>query len=151
MLQFVICFFLLMPVTTSTNPTLEDANARMAVIKQAKQLLKTKYKYGGKNPKGFDCSGFTQYVYKSAIGINLGGSSKAQFKQGVTVSKKNAKPGDLIFFKRSGKINHVGIITKSDNNSIFVIHSTSSKGVIIEDVRKSSYWQSKISKIKRII
>lgn len=129
---------------------LPPAEKRNAIVKMAKSLINSKYKYGGKGPKQFDCSGFTQFVYKNSINVKLAPSSKLQAKQGIKVNKKEALPGDLIFFKRSGKINHVGVIYKVDKNSLWVIHSTSSKGVILEDLNQSSYWKNKISSIKRV-
>ena len=151
MLQICIPILLLMSAPTTDKVDLASINDQKAIIQTAKSLINSNYKYGGKSPSGFDCSGFTQYVFKKALNIKLPPSSKLQSKKGKTVKLKKTRPGDLIFFKRSGRINHVGIVYKADKKSLWVIHSTSSKGVILEDINRSSYWKSKIYSIKRII
>ncbi|MCA5892023.1 NlpC/P60 family protein [Isoptericola sp. NEAU-Y5] len=67
------------------------------VVSVASRYIGAKYVYGGSSPKGFDCSGFTSYVYKKAIGKNLPRSSSAQKKVGKTISRSKAKPGDLVW------------------------------------------------------
>lgn len=150
MLQLLLSFVLVLSATSYEATNLPPAEKRNAIVKMAKSLISSKYKYGGKGPRQFDCSGFTQFVFKKSINVNLAPSSKLQSKQGVSIKKKDALPGDLIFFKRSGKVNHVGLIYKVDKSSLWVIHSTSSKGVILEDLNKSAYWKNKISSIKRV-
>ena len=81
------------------------------VCDTAVKYLGTPYVYGGSSPKGFDCSGFTSYVYKEC-GVTLNRTSRDQFSNGVAVSKDELKPGDLVFFSRVGSvnsINHVGL------------------------------------------
>ncbi|RKP48038.1 NlpC/P60 family protein [Cohnella endophytica] len=74
-----------------------------------KPLLGINYKSGGSTTNGFDCSGFTQYVFKK-LGISLNRSSRDQAIQGKKVSRDNLRPGDLVFFNTNGKsISHVGI------------------------------------------
>lgn len=74
-----------------------------------KPLLGINYKTAGTTLNGFDCSGFTQYVFKK-LGINLNRSSRDQAKQGKKVSRDNLRAGDLVFFNTNGKsISHVGI------------------------------------------
>ena len=124
---------------------------RKLIIKKAESLLESRYTYGGNTPKGFDCSGFTQYVFKQAVKISLNRSANAQSKQGKTIKLKKAQKGDLIFFKSSAKINHVGIIYKKNSKSLWMIHASSSKGVILEEVLNSEYWNSRITKVKRLI
>lgn len=72
-------------------------------------LLGTPYRFGGTTTAGFDCSGFTQYVYKS-MGINLPRTTGQQFTKGMAVSLKSMQPGDILFFDTgSGSISHNGI------------------------------------------
>ena len=66
----------------------------------AKKYLNTPYVWGGATPKGFDCSGLMQYVYKQN-GINISRTSQEQFKNGTAIDKSNLQPGDLVFFKGS--------------------------------------------------
>lgn len=82
------------------------------IVAYARTFLGCAYVYGGNGPKSFDCSGLTKYVYKH-FGYNLNRGATSQLKNGVTVSKENLQPGDLVFFNSAGtgidKATHVGI------------------------------------------
>jgi len=122
-----------------------DDILRTQIISTANNLIGSKYRYGGINPQqGFDCSGFTYYVFKKHK-IILPHSSSAQSKKGKKIKLKNAKPGDLVFFKRRGKINHVGIVISNSRGHLYVIHSTTSKGVKKDDILNSKYWKKKLT------
>jgi len=72
----------------------------------ARRYLGVRYVYGGTSPRyGFDCSGFTRFVY-AHFGISLPHYSGAQFDRGRRVSRAGLRPGDLVFFDGLG---HVGI------------------------------------------
>lgn len=80
-----------------------------SMIKYAETLLGTPYVWGGTQPSGFDCSGFTQYVF-THFGINLSRTSEEQFAQGVSVPSNQLSMGDLVFFSTYGPgATHVGI------------------------------------------
>ena len=107
------------------------------VVEYAKKYLGCNYVYGGKTPKGFDCSGFTYYVYKN-FGYNLSTSSKGQATNGKEVAKNDLRPGDIIIFKNQSltAIGHVGIYI--GNNKI--IHASEpGVGVIITDLDAKGY------------
>jgi cell wall-associated NlpC family hydrolase len=76
------------------------------VIAYAKQFLGVPYVYGGTTPSGFDCSGFTSYVYRS-VGINLPRVSRDQQNVGTRIPLNQVQPGDLVF--RGSPAYHVGI------------------------------------------
>lgn len=76
-----------------------------AIVDYAYQFLGTEYKWGGTTPEGFDCSGFTQYVFKNAAGVSLPRTTYDQINVGVAVSYDDLQPGDLVF-PHTG---HVGI------------------------------------------
>lgn len=117
----------------------------------AKKQLGVPYKYGGNTPKtGFDCSGFTKYVFAKQ-GINLPRVSKDQAKVGKRINLRYADTGDLVFFGKRGKVNHVAIITENKNGDIYVIHSTSSKGVKIDNISRSKYWKPRILYARNIL
>ena len=87
----------------------EKASKVDKTLKVAKNLIGTPYVYGGSTPAGFDCSGFTMYCYAKA-GISLTHNAQAQYNQTKSVSTKDMKKGDLVFFGGStGNITHVGI------------------------------------------
>ncbi|MBD3108398.1 C40 family peptidase [Bacillus sp. AGMB 02131] len=99
------------PTTTTTNKTEVATSTNIsasasAIIAEAKKYLGTPYVWGGSTPSGFDCSGFTSYVFKKA-GISLPRTSRAQQNVGTQVSLSNVQPGDLVFMGKPAY--HVGI------------------------------------------
>ena len=82
----------------------------LAIIGYAKLFIGTRYRYGGDSPNGFDCSGFTMFVY-SHYGFKLPHQAASQINLGTEVSREQLIPGDLLFFKTLGstRVNHVGI------------------------------------------
>ncbi|WP_438348261.1 C40 family peptidase [Paenibacillus sp. FA6] len=93
------------------------------------------YKTGGTSTNGFDCSGFTRYVF-TKLGITLPRQSSAQFKTGTAVSRNEMRPGDLVFFNTSGKgVSHVGVFVGSGKFA----HASTSRGVIISSLNESYY------------
>ena len=121
------------------------------VISEARRYLGTPYVYAGKEPGGFDCSGFTRYVMRSA-GVELPGNSGMQEQTGRPVSADRARPGDLVFFRRSkrGKVFHVGLITERGPDVLRIIHSTSSRGVVEIEILGNSYWGPMIRTYRRV-
>lgn len=120
------------------------------IVEYAKKYLGVKYAYGGASPKkGFDCSGFTQYVF-SNFGYSLPHSATSQSKlsYGVTVSKSELAIGDLVFFSQ-GKyaIGHVGIYV---GDGLF-IHASSPGDVVKYDRMDSSYYSKNYKTARRII
>lgn len=109
-----------------------------AVVAYAQQYLGTPYAYGGTGPGGFDCSGFTRYVY-AHFGITLAHGATPQMSSGYSVSRNNLQPGDLVFFfgtyNTSSAASHVGIYV---GNGQF-IHASSSQGVIISSLSETYY------------
>jgi cell wall-associated NlpC family hydrolase len=77
-------------------------------VKTAQKYLGVPYVYGGRSPKGFDCSGLVWYVYNQN-GLRLPNVSWRQAQVGQKVKRSELLPGDLVFFKSGGRVNHVGI------------------------------------------
>jgi len=135
---------------SSKNGSSKEQKLREDITRQAKKYVGVKYKYAGQSPKGFDCSGFTGYVFEK-FDINLSRSAKGQANSGKKISLNNAQKGDLLFFKKQGNINHVALIVANTKDGIEVIHSTSSKGVMVQNVSKSSYWEPRILYARDVI
>ncbi len=132
--------------TSSSNVS----SLRTNVIRTARKYQGSKYKYGGTTPKGFDCSGFTSYVLiKNKVDLHR--TSAAQAKQGKKIRVAASQPGDLIFFGSRGKVSHVAIVTQNNTDGLKVIHSTSSKGVIEQNITHSDYWQSRLLFARKIL
>lgn len=125
-----------------------------SVVDFAQTLIGTPYKYASSDPKaGFDCSGFITYVFNH-FDIAVPRSSKDFEKSGETVSKKEARPGDLILFTgtdhRERTIGHLGIVTFSDPDTLLFIHSTSGKLSSVTITPLNDYYQARFVKIIRI-
>lgn len=135
---------------TNANNQLNNSNndwyyLAWDITEYAKQFLGTRYRYGGESPKrGFDCSGFTQYVFRE-FDIYLDRTSKQQSRDGKKIRLNQADMGDLIIFGKSkNNITHVGIVYTDKNEDLKVIHSTSSQGVTITNLETDSYWRKKM-------
>ena len=117
-----------------------------AIVATAKQYLGYKYVYGGSSPStGFDCSGFTSYVFKQH-GITLSRTSAGQYGNGVAVSRANLQPGDLVMFGKSS-ITHVAIYIGGGQ----IIHaSTPSTGVRIDSL-STGYYNNNYYGARRIV
>ena len=117
---------------TTSVPTSSNGSS---IVATAKQYLGYKYVYGGSSPStGFDCSGFTSYIFKQ-YGISLNRTAAGQYSNGVAVSRANLQPGDLVMFGKSG-INHVAIYIGGGQ----IIHSsTPSTGVRIDSLSTGYY------------
>ncbi|MDN5854059.1 MAG: C40 family peptidase, partial [Actinomycetia bacterium] len=88
----------------------------------AKRQIGDPYVYGATGPNSFDCSGLTQYAYGKA-GIGLPRTSDAQARHARSVSRKNLRRGDLIFFHSGGNVYHVGIYWGHSNGHRLILDS----------------------------
>ncbi|SHE31180.1 C40 family peptidase [Alkalibacter saccharofermentans] len=124
------------PVVTasrSTSASSYKSNLGSSIVATARQYLGTPYRSGGSTPAGFDCSGFTQYVFRQ-LGIGLPRTSGGQRSVGGFVAKSDLMPGDLVVF--SG---HVGIYVGNGN----MIHSPRpGRRVEITSIN-TAYWRAK--------
>jgi cell wall-associated NlpC family hydrolase len=122
----------------------EVMQLRQFVSGYAQNFTGVRYLYaGGSTRTGFDCSGFTSYIFKE-FGLKASPSSNTQSSEGVAVPLEEALPGDLIFFGRGNHIQHVAMVVENTPDGIICVHCTSSRGVVVENVSTSKYWKSKI-------
>ncbi len=106
------------------------------------------YRNGGTTPSGFDCSGFTQYVF-AQHGIALPREVRDQFRVGEEIDEDDlVLPGDLVFFNTEGRgASHVALMLEGDE----FVHAPSSNGVVRIERLSSDYWARRYLGARRII
>ena len=107
--------------TAAATTTYEGAYSSATgerIVAIAKQYVGVPYVYGGATPAGFDCSGFTMYVFRK-VGVKLPHSATGQMHKAHRISRSSARKGDLVFFRSGGRAYHVGIYAGGNK----VLHS----------------------------
>lgn len=112
-----------------------------SLLSEARRHLGTPYRWAGSSNRGFDCAGFTRYVF-GRYGIVLPHSSAAQYPVGLPVERGQWQPGDLVFF--SGRairdhIGHVGIVTDADSSGFDFIHASVGHGIRVSHSSETYY------------
>lgn len=116
------------------------------ILSEAQKYLGCPYVYGGASPSGFDCSGFVYYVLKN-LGYSPYRTPADQIKTGVSVSKENLQPGDIVFFSGNGSsITHVGIYAGDGQ----FIHAPNSRSVVSYSSLTSGYWSDHYYAARRV-
>ena len=119
------------------------SDIRVDLCQYAKQFIGNPYVWGGTSlTKGADCSGFTQSVFKK-FGISIPRTSSAQAGGGTKISMSEAQPGDLIFYAKGGRINHVALYIGAGQ----VVHASSPK----TGIKISKYNYRTPAKVVRIL
>jgi cell wall-associated NlpC family hydrolase len=125
-----------------------------SIIKEAKSHIGTPYLAEGKQPGGFDCSGFMFYLHKPYC-IYLPYYSFQMHEVGKRIETKLAKKGDLILFKgfdlNTTTAGHVGLVISELNEPIVFIHSSTSKGIKIDKLKGNTYFEPRFLEIRRIV
>lgn len=127
---------------TNTSESTVSSGTGSSVVSYAKQFLGCKYVYGGTSTSGFDCSGFTQYVYRH-FGVSLNRTAASQYGNGTAVT--NLQAGDLVMFGKSG-INHVGIYM---GGNTFIHAANKSRGVTVDSL-SSGYYKTNYVGARRV-
>lgn len=119
--------------TTSNTSSVSGSN----VVQVAGSYYGSRYVSGGSSPSGFDCSGFTQYVY-GKCGKTISRTSYTQANEGTAVSKSELQPGDLLLFHYYGSssIGHVGIYV---GDGKFIHAANSNRGVVYDSITSGYY------------
>ncbi|MCC3868666.1 C40 family peptidase [Terrisporobacter mayombei] len=135
----------------SSNSNTSTSASASKIISYAKTLLGKPYVWGAQGPSGFDCSGFTYYVFKNAAGITLPRTSSLQSNYGTYVSRSNLKPGDLVFFdtvgSNNGGVTHCGIYIGNGQ----LIHAASGQGRVVINDLNSSYYVNAYVNARRVL
>ena len=130
---------------TAHRPTLGPTES-YALVGTALSLRGSPYRDGGSDPAGFDCSGFTQYVF-AQHGVQLPREVRDQFRSGRSVAPRELAPGDLVFFSTTASgATHVAIAVGGDE----FVHAPTSSGVVRVEHLSSSYWAPRYVGARRI-
>ena len=119
------------------------------VVRVAKKYKGARYKAGGASPKGFDCSGFTWYVYKKATGKDITRGVEEQWKHGRSVGRGKWRPGDLVFFENTFErgLSHVGIYISGAD----FIHAENEKTGVVISTFGDGYYKDHYAGARRIV
>jgi cell wall-associated NlpC family hydrolase len=131
----------------TANPATSDGRIK-SVLQRALALLGTPYRWGGTDPnKGFDCSGLVGYVFRNALGIELPRVSRQMAQSGELVTDKaKLAAGDLVFFGRKGRVDHVGIYVGEGR---FVHAPRTGRDVTVSSL-DDGYWSAKFLQARRV-
>ena len=123
-----------------------DAFEKALIPKEIEEITEytyVSYRSGGTSPNGWDCSGFTQWVYKNIYGISIPRSSREQAKIGTSINKNDMskwKPGDILVYAAGGSVNHVGLYLGNGK----MMHALNTKyDTVIQDVEYYESWDSR--------
>jgi len=141
----------LSPSPTGSEPATTGSrrpDAMYALTSTALALRGSPYRNGGADPAGFDCSGFTQYVF-GQHGLGLPREVRDQFRLGSAIKPEDVAPGDLVFFRTlaPGGASHVGIALGGDA----FIHAPSASGAVRVEHLSAPYWSSRFVGARRLI
>lgn len=147
---------------SQTNQEEKKIGLGRRLVNWGRRFLGIRYRRAGKTPRGFDCSGFTRYVF-AKFGMRLPPNSHAQSFLGQKVDRQDIKPGDLVFFgyksgrrKRSARygnyrVSHAAIAVSLPGEPLRILHSASGKGIMITTVGTSRYWTRRFLFAKSIL
>jgi cell wall-associated NlpC family hydrolase len=116
------------------------------VVTTALTLKGTRYRAGGSDPSGFDCSGFVQWVF-ARNGVRLPREVRDQYVTGNNIGLAEVRPGDLLFFETVSRgASHVGLAIGGDQ----FIHAPSSRGVVRIERFTANYWAMRFVGARRV-
>ena len=129
----------------------QDAGGKIqTVLRRALALMGTPYRWGGTSPdSGFDCSGLVGYVFRTALGIELPRVSREMATKAdaqLIKDRDELQQGDLVFFGRKGRVNHVGIYVGEGR----FVHSPSTGKDVRVDSLVSGYWGGRFMQARRV-
>jgi len=119
------------------------------VVRVAQKYKGARYVWGGSSPKGFDCSGFTWYVYKKATGMDITHGVEEQWQFGHSVGRGDWQPGDIVFFENTFEhgLSHVGIYMSGDD---FIHAENEDTGVVVSSL-DSDYYSKHYAGARRLL
>ena len=136
-----------MPPSWAPAPVMRDAGNADRIITTALALQGSRYVAGGAAPGGFDCSGFTHYVF-GRHGVSLPRTAAEQYREGHAVDRNDLQPGDLVFFDTTGSgPSHVGLAIGDGQ----FVHAPNQRSAVRIDALDASYWSRRFLGVRRYV
>jgi cell wall-associated NlpC family hydrolase len=134
---------------TQEANTQDASGSGREVVRVAGRYKGAKYKSGGASPNGFDCSGFTWYVYKKAADMDISRGVEEQWRRGRSVARGKPEPGGVVFFKNTFErgLSHVGIYIRRDK---FIHAENEQTGVVVSRL-ESEYYRKHYAGARRLL
>lgn len=134
------------PAAPPSRLTKSPLDATKKLVRTALSMRGFPYRWGGTTKRGFDCSGFTKYLYSEVKGVDIPRTAAAQFKSGQKVAGKDLKPGDLLFFRTRGRhVGHVGIYIGNGK----MVHAANPRAGVKVDQLFGGYWGKRLVGARR--
>lgn len=145
----VIALFSVSPQrATAAAETDDPSSLNSEFVLRALALVDVPYRYGGRTPAGFDCSGFVGYVYGQTVGVALPRRSEEIGRLGYALSRHALAAGDLVFFNTLGRpYSHVGIYLGDDR----FVHAPTRRGRVRVERLSESYWVARYNGARRLM
>lgn len=131
--------------TIVSQPAGTNGQVKSKLYSQYKEWRGVGHRMGGLSRKGIDCSGFVYITFKLKFGVRLPRTTEQQSRLGQPVKRSELKAGDLVFFKTSKRVRHVGIYLEKGK----FVHASKSRGVMISRLN-NDYWKPRYWKAKRL-
>ncbi len=137
----------LAPADRPVPSSLGGRPAPDAITSTALEYLGVPYRWGGTTPRGFDCSGFTYYVF-SRHGMELPRVAAHQYRVGKSIDRTSVEPGDLLFFETIAEgPSHVALALDGDQ----FVHAPARRGQVRVERLSSHYWASRYLGARRVL
>lgn len=130
---------------SASRKSLRSPTTRARLLEQFRRWKGVRYRWGGTDAAGIDCSALTQEIYSAALNRRLPRTTEEQIREDLPVSVDQLRPGDLIFFKPKKTTRHVGIYVGHHR----FMHASSSRGVTLSSL-DNPFWTSHFETARRV-
>ncbi|MCX8956530.1 bifunctional murein DD-endopeptidase/murein LD-carboxypeptidase [Erwinia psidii] len=138
--------FLLQASQDEFEQLVQNVDIKSRLMEQYSDWKGVRYRLGGTNKRGIDCSAFVQTTFREQFGMDLPRSTYEQEDAGKSIQRARLRPGDLVLFRAGSTGRHVGIYLGNDN----FVHASTSNGVTISNMNEA-YWKNRYRDARRVL